>query len=279
MPTQSRYRRVVVRLGEGRAAAPAVRLAAELAQLLDLALEGIFVEDEALLALAGLPFARELRLPGHTWQALDAGRVLDDFRGAASRAERLLAEAAARLGIASGFSVLRGDPATLAGQYLPSDILVISPTAIVHGQFPPSADPAWPARSAIMLAPAGVVQKAGAIAAAPSGRESVTLQIAAAIARRAGEDLLLIMPGSTQQADEAESVLHEAGLSAAHIRRRHVHAREARAIITAARASRARLLVLDRVGFPDAAARLLARLAAEAGLPVLLVGEAAEISG
>lgn len=262
--TYSRYRRVVVRVRESAAPAPAFRLAAELAHLLELDLEGVFIEDEALLALAGLPFARELSLPAHTWQALDPARILEDFREGAERTRRLLAEAAARLGLASGFSVLRGDPAAIAAQSLATDILVIA------GEL--TDETAWHSGAAIMLVPLRPRTAAGAIAVTP-GRASVAT--AASLARRANEDLLLILPAKLS----SESLLADIAFPPEHIRQRRVGSFEAEEIAAAVRASGARLLVLDRDTLPADATGFLARLAALAATSVLVVGDAPETTG
>ena len=262
--TYSRYRRVVVRVRESAAPAPAFRLAAELAQLLELDLEGVFIEDEALLALAGLPFAREISLPGHTWQALDPARILEDFREGAERTRRLLAEAAARLGMASGFSVLRGDPGAIAAQSLATDILVITGT--------PADETAWRSGAAIMLVPLRPRAAAGAIAVTP-GRAS--LATAASLARRANQDLVLILPAKLS----SESLIADAAFPPEHIRQRRVRSFEAEEIAAAVRASGARLLVLDRASLPADATGFLARLAALAATPVLAVSDAPETAG
>jgi hypothetical protein len=257
MASQLHYRRVVLTVREGGAPAPAFRLAAELARALELDLEGVFVEDEALLALAGLPFARELSLPGHTWQALDAARMLEDFRAAAETTRRLLADAAAAIGMASGFSVLRTDPAALWEKFLASDILVLVQAAAASGPAP--AVPTCAA--AMMLVPKRPRTAPGAIVAVPDG---ASLATAAALARRSGEDLLLILPGNSSSAP--------AEFPPARILRRRVPANDPAAVARAVRAANARLLVIERSALPgDPAA-----LAAASGSPVLVVGDGPE---
>src|SRR5579863_5179876 len=86
----------------------AMSAAAEFARLMGLDLLGVYVEDEAVHALAALPFAREFRLPAHEWGAIEAGRIADDFRTAALGAQRALMRAAGALGVSHAFEVLRG---------------------------------------------------------------------------------------------------------------------------------------------------------------------------
>ena len=271
MASQSRYRRVVLTVREGGAPAPAFRLAAELAHALDLDLEGVFLEDEALLALAGLPFARELSLPGHTWQALDPARMLEDFRATAERTRILLAEAAAALGLESAFSVLRGDPAALGEKFLATDILVLVQAAAAA----PGPAPVVPrSAGAMMLVPPRPRTAPGPIAVVPGAAvpDGASLATAAALARRAGEDLLLILPG------DAEAVV--ADLPPGRILRRRVPAGDPAAIARAVRAADARLLVIERSALPDdpagGPAGGAAALAAACGAPVLVLGDGPE---
>ncbi len=257
MASQLHYRRVVLTVREGGAPAPAFRLAAELAHALELDLEGIFLEDEALLALAGHPFARELSLPGHTWQALDMGRMLEEFRATAETTRRLLADAAAALGMASAFSVLRGDPAALGEEFLASDILVFVQAGVAPVPAPSSA-------AAMMLVPRRLRTAPGTIAVVPSGPEGASLATAAALARRTGEDLLLILPGNSGSAP--------ADFPPGRVLRRRVPAGDIAALARAVRTANARLLVIERSALPgDPAA-----LAAASFAPVLVVGDGPE---
>jgi len=256
MASELRYRRVVLTVRGGGLPAPAFRLAAELAHWLELELEGVFLEDEALLALAGHPFAREFSLLGHTWQALDPKRMLEDFRLTAEQTQRLLADAASSLGMASAFSVQRGDLAALAERFLASDILVTVPTA------PPApAESLFRCAAAMMLIPPRPRAAPGPIAAVPDG---IGLATATALARRSGETLLLIQPG--------ESEVAPVDLPPDRVRRRRVPANDAEAIAHAVRAANAKLLVIERAAVPNDPAAL----ATACGVPVLIVGDRAE---
>ena len=62
-----------------------IRVAAELAHLLGLALHGVFLEEEALPELAALPFIREFRLATRDWRKLDAERIAEEQRCRGSR--------------------------------------------------------------------------------------------------------------------------------------------------------------------------------------------------
>jgi hypothetical protein len=278
MALRCEFRRVVVTVREGGAPAPAFQRAAELAHLLEIDLEGIFVEDEALFSLAGLPFARELRLPGHTWQSLDAGRMLEEFRDAAERARRLLADAAAALGMASGFSVLRGDLAALAAQSLATDILVVPlASAAMPGQLREAEEAAARSGAAIMLVPERPTSMRGPIAVVGYRAGGPSLAVAAAIARRAMEDVVLIQPGQEDPGGaETEAALKEVEFPTDRIRRRRIPTLTGGDVARALRGSNARLAVLDRAALPGDGAPFLSRLAAESAVPMLLVGEQGE---
>lgn len=250
------YRRVVLTVRGSFAPEPAIRLAAELAHWLELELAGVFVEDEALLALAGHSFAREFSLTGHTWQTLDAERMLADFRTTAERTEHLLAEAASALGLPSAFSVLRADPLALAAQFPATDILVM----VGPDTAPPPGEQAAPPPAAMMLVPPRPRLASGPIAAIP---DDVSLAIAASLARGANEDLLLILPGS------AEASLDMADLPPTRIRRRRVPTNDTATLARALRAGHARLLVIERSALRDDPAILVAA----SGTPVLIIGD------
>ncbi|MGH7117523.1 MAG: hypothetical protein ACREFP_00765 [Acetobacteraceae bacterium] len=272
------YRRVLVMVREGHAEAPPFYLAAELAHLLQVELEGIFVEDEALVFLSGLPFARELRLPGHTWQALDAAAMREHLRMAESEARRLLADAAARLGVPSTFSVERGDPySALTEHARPEDILVLAePGAVRAGAFRRAGRKIFrDRRSAVLLVPARQAERHGSIALLlPTGGPEV-VAVAAAIAHASAEDVVLIVPeGAGAAAARAEAALKEAGMPPARIKLRHVPGHHIGLITRAVRVVRARLVVLDEAGFGGDVQGSLAYLLADAGTAVLLLGKA-----
>ncbi|MDE2582818.1 MAG: hypothetical protein KGL52_14385, partial [Rhodospirillales bacterium] len=136
-PAAPRFRRLVLEFGQGTPDAALVRTAADLARLLGIDLQGLFVEDEALLALAAWPFARELRLPAHEWHPIDPDTLARELRAAAAAADRMLADAVAAFDIPARLHVVRGDPISALSAFCRGDdILVLTP--------PPSAGLARP---------------------------------------------------------------------------------------------------------------------------------------
>ncbi len=101
-PPDRRRRRVLLDLCHIGADRQGIDAGAELAGLLGLDLIGVFVEDEGVICLAGMPFARELRLPTHEWSPMAAERMAEEFGEAAGRVRRMLAERSASLPQGSG---------------------------------------------------------------------------------------------------------------------------------------------------------------------------------
>jgi hypothetical protein len=107
-------KRVVVPLDTTSETRTAIDTAARLATCWQVPLHGIFVEDEELVCLAGLPFACQVTLATGR-QPLTKDHVGDHLRAFAERARRELAAAAARHGVDWSLEVVRGP---LAGDAL-----------------------------------------------------------------------------------------------------------------------------------------------------------------
>ncbi|MEQ9152039.1 MAG: universal stress protein [Parvibaculum sp.] len=117
--------RIVVGLDTSLIAREALSLAARLAASVDARLKGVFVEDENLLSLADLPFAREVSFSGEV-RALDPERMLRAMRAQAESARRTLARIAAEAHVDWSFDVRRGRPLpSLAARAVREDTLVI----------------------------------------------------------------------------------------------------------------------------------------------------------
>ena len=266
------YTRIVLQLHHGAGNPPLIRLAAELARALELELKGVFVEDAALLALADLPFARELRLPSYEWGSLDAGRLAAELGEAARRAGRLVSEAAAASGIASAFHVARGDPAThLTSLVEASDIVVIAepylPQERTVESFTRVFQTAYRSAAAVVLVPSGRMHRRGPVATAITSMADASLAIAAAIARRAEEDLLLLVPPSL--AEHAQRAAQAVGLPTSRVRVQTIAAPGAGEIAGALAAAGARVVVLNRRGFGGRSAAVVLQIARASGVPVL----------
>jgi len=106
-----RIERVVVPLDAASDSLVALETAARLAAHANAPLIGIFVEDEDLLHLANLPFARQFTL-GADAEKLTTEHIELHLRVAAERARRELFAAAQRHGVTSSLEIVRGASAS-----------------------------------------------------------------------------------------------------------------------------------------------------------------------
>ncbi len=118
-----RIERVVVPLDSASEIEVAIDTAAHLAARWKVPLHGIFIEDEEVLGLAGLPFASEVTLLSGSGK-LSRHEVERHFRALAEKARRQLEASAARHQLGWSFAVTRGPltPALLR----PRDFVVLS---------------------------------------------------------------------------------------------------------------------------------------------------------
>lgn len=128
-----RVERVVVPLDSASETEVAIDTAARLAARWGVPLHGIFIEDEELLGLAGLPFGTQVTLGAGT-EKLSRKEIEHDLRAFAERVRRQLTAAAARRHIKGSFAIIRGplDPSLLkAGDFL----VVSAATRPIGGHF------------------------------------------------------------------------------------------------------------------------------------------------
>lgn len=91
-------------------------LGANIASLLKAEIEGVFVEDDALFRLTGLPFLREFRWGSRDEMRLDPSRLMQEWRAMAKQTREALEESANRAGLDWSFRVWRGEFGTALGQ-------------------------------------------------------------------------------------------------------------------------------------------------------------------
>jgi hypothetical protein len=268
--------RLILDLYWGSADERTITAAAEFARLLGLELLGIYVEDEAVHALAGLPFAREFKLPAHEWGAIEADRIAAEFRYAAMRAQRMLARTADALGITSAFEVLRGDPTTsVTRRSRPGDIMVFAEPRVAAERSTRSFARLWQAAlnspAALLLVPSRLSQRRGPVAAVVTRRADPVPPTAARIAVAAGEDLLLLIPECGRSlAEEAIATAKSLGLAERRIRTRTLPVASTEGILHALADCPERMVVLDRTALTGSDEAIFA-LAARCGVPVLIV--------
>jgi nucleotide-binding universal stress UspA family protein len=115
--------RVVVPLDAAAESGAAIDTAARLAARAHAPLHGIFVEDEDLLNLAGLPFTRQTTL-GAAAEGLTHEHVTLHLRIAAERAKQELLAAAKRHGVKATFEVVRGASASALAAVSEHDLVI-----------------------------------------------------------------------------------------------------------------------------------------------------------
>lgn len=100
--------RVVLRMRGGSASPLAMQTAVRVAHAFQGELHGLFVEDEELLALAGLPFAREISFTGRRSRQLSLDVVRAEMRAAIAAMEREFERLTRAARVPMRFDVFRG---------------------------------------------------------------------------------------------------------------------------------------------------------------------------
>lgn len=122
-----RTRRITIILDAFETSPRELERAARLAARLGAELEGVFVEDLDLIHLTGMPFLREVRSTSLAVEALNLGRLEQELRVLARRAERTLAEHARRQGAVWSFRVWRDSiERDLLATTLDADVLALA---------------------------------------------------------------------------------------------------------------------------------------------------------
>lgn len=123
--TERTIARVVIACDPVGENAAGIAVAARLAASLDAALRGVFVEDEALLNVAAMPFTRHIGAGGESFGSIDERAVLQQFAAHAARLRTMMETAARAQSIGWTFDVVRG-PSTIATLDIgDEDLLVI----------------------------------------------------------------------------------------------------------------------------------------------------------
>ena len=270
------YKRVVLSLHHDATDREVVQAAAELALLFGLDLHGIFVEDEEVLGLADLPFAREIRLPTHEWAPLSAEQVAREFEHTAEEIRRLLADVAGALGVSIVFERLRGNPITEPTAHIqPSDIFVVvepvKARALMADRFLRLCEAAFRSRGGVMFLPPRADRRKGPIIVAARNWSDPTLELAARVAAAADEGLLALLPEAPPDAnqDALKDRLIREGAAEDRIEIRTIGAVTQETIISTLGTGPARLLIVSRSILGEDGV-VASQLAARSGVPVLV---------
>ncbi|MGD8398044.1 MAG: universal stress protein [Anaerolineae bacterium] len=210
-------RRILVALDASPHSRAALDAAVELAARLHAELAALFVEDEALLRLADLPFVQEVGLFSATRRRLERGELERAIRARGREARRILAVATQRTEVTWSFRSVRG---TVLSEVLSAaseaDVLVLGKlgwSSIHRKRLGSTVRGILPERFGLALVleegacfgfPLAVVYDGSPAA----GRALLT---ATALRRRAGDDQALIVLLLAHGSDEAELLQEQAG--------------------------------------------------------------------
>lgn len=196
MTQQLEFRRLV--LGSPyRIPGHSMRLATELAEVLRLDLFALFVEEESVRNLAGLPFTREFRPLGGGWRPLDVDQLTRDLEIAGRNAEKAFREAVKNLQTPCRFEIVRGSTTEIiASISRRTDILLIpEPEGAadrVTAQFAATLEAALRSAAAVLLVPSRIARRSGAIVALATEPNDPSIAAAKVLAGAAGEELVVI---------------------------------------------------------------------------------------
>jgi len=251
-----------------------MRLAAALAELLDLDLLGLFLEDTSLHDLARYPFARELQPINGGWHAIDVERLSANIENAARTIEKVFSDIAKRAATRHQFEIVRGPvTVTLPSISRSSDIvMIIEPTSATDRagqQFMWLIEAAFRSDAAVMIVPPRIARISGPVLAIAARPDDSSIDAAAAIARAAKECLVILDVDSTRINDDAiRKRVAAAGDRIRHVVVGHRARSDPLALGRALQQFQERLVVLSRGIFDD---RRTAALASIRNVPVLIV--------
>jgi len=266
------FKRLVLGL-QPSAADRTMQIAAELADLLNLELHGLLFEDTSLRDLAAIPFARELRTLGGGWHAIDVERLSHEFERTARNIERVFADTARRLATKSQFEIARGP----IGQAIASIsragdiVMIVEPLSAAERasqQFAWLVRAAFASAPAVMLVPPRIVRTKGPIVAIATSPEDPSIEVAAAIAIAAQEELVVIEADGQADRNAPIRAAAEAGLSVKRMTAPKARLPDPATCAQAFRFVQERLIVMTRGAFEDGVA---SALASARGVPVLVV--------
>ncbi len=207
--TEFTFRRVVIAcdaVGENRSG---IETAASLAAWWNAALRGVFVQDEALLNLAALPFARHVGASGAISEERDESTILSQFEIGARHARAALEAAARRHEVGWSFDVVRGQAVLTTLALGDDDLLVIEAMSRPFaGEF--RLDSRWlqavyHAHRPILLARNHGNRKDGVVVLVQKPGESAkrTIDAAARLALAANRRLTILLSGTGLDPDQA----------------------------------------------------------------------------
>ncbi|HWM48385.1 MAG TPA: hypothetical protein VNR11_15880 [Xanthobacteraceae bacterium] len=242
------------------------------AEQLELDLDAMFVQEEALLRLASFPKAREFRGLGAGWQPVDLAQLKLQIEQSAALARGLFDEAVHKARIAARFSLAQGTAAqTIAASATARDIIVVvqpaSPVDRITQQFVQLADMAIKSHAAVLIFPSRIARAAGPVAIVAANGTDPGIRAGLAIGAAMGERAVVIGP-----LDEDARTAVRRSADSVNVKVQFEPTGGGPSDLTAVRTRLAalheRIIVMARTAFDGA---IGAALAGERSVPVLLV--------
>ncbi len=195
------FKRMVVGLPHGMANQAAVQTAIDLAERLQIELLGAFIGDATLLALAGFPAMRELRVPDQQWQPFDVERIARELESAAAIARRRFDESVRPGTIKTAFDVLHGVDAIMSLIEAGDILAVIEPShpgETMTRQFAGLLDAVFATTGSILAVPRRIARHQGPVMAQAIGPSDPSIHIGLDLAAALKERLIVVMPAGVQ---------------------------------------------------------------------------------
>lgn len=278
---QGRARRILIGLGPASNIDPSLTAATVLAAAIEAELVGLYAQDDAMIDLAALPFARALGIGAARPEPLTRDAMAKAIRQGAVTCRRVLSAHAERASVSWSFSTARGELSAIVRRTVADgDFLVLSadrigfnPRQLIEELRSVPRD----VGGILVAAPPRTKPSSGPVVAIDdgdaSGRETIAL--ASRIANISGAQLSLLVIAATDA--DAERIVRRANslISSGQSMNAHRIAPGSPQAITVALAKLGpSFIVADKEGEPfenDETARSIFR---GEGAPVLLVGSA-----
>jgi len=209
MSATTGFRRLVLELGHGSVDAAMIGRAAAFARLMGAELHALFVEDENLLRVSALPFAREISSLSLQWRSLSLDRLETELRAAADQARRRFVAIADAAGVRQTFEVRRGDLAQSIDQLcVASDIVVVTSSRreITFGQ-ERLRDTVRRSAASVLFLPRDGGRRDGSIIALVTDDDDPSLVVARRIATQEGERLIVLRPASSASVQDIAAAI------------------------------------------------------------------------
>lgn len=208
-----RIRRILVALDASTHSLAALEAAASLAASLRAELIGLFVEDENLLHLAGLPFSHEVGSSTATRQPMTTDKMEQELRLQASQARRALEMAAERAHARWSFRIIRGQvTSSVLNAALEADLLAMGRIGRPVSSRSRLGSTARAAsidvkRSVLLMQQGGDINYPVLVTYDGSAPARQALTAAAQLAQASGDDLNVLLLSATEE--ESEPLIQE----------------------------------------------------------------------